>query len=57
MIDFFKYTKGNAFTLSGSDFVGIFNVIDGVAWTGKSFSSTSVRLSSKDTFIFFRYYS
>ena len=51
MIDFFKYTKGNAFTLSGSDFVGIFNVIDGVAWTGKSFSSTSVQLSSKDTFL------
>ena len=51
MIDFFKYTKGNAFTLSGSDFTGLFNVIDGVAWTGKSFSSTSVRLSSKDTFL------
>ena len=51
MIDFFKYTNGNAFTLSGSDFTGLFNVIDGVAWTGKSFSSTSVQLSSKDTFL------
>ena len=51
MIDYFKYTEGNAFTLSGSDFIGLFNVIDGVAWTGKSFSSTSARLSSKDTFL------
>ena len=51
MIDFFKYTNGNAFTLSGSDFTGLFNVIDGVAWTGKSFSSTSIQLSSKDTFL------
>ena len=51
MIDYFKYTTGSAFTLSGSDFTGLFNVIDGVAWAGKSFSSTSVQLSSKDTFL------
>ena len=51
MIDYFKYTGGNAFTLSGSNFIGLFNVINGEAWTGKSFSSSSVRLSSKDTFL------
>ena len=51
MIEYFKHTNGSAFTLSGSDFTGVFNVINGEAWTGKSFSSTSVRLSSKDTFL------
>ena len=51
MIEFFKYTGGNAFTLSGSDYIGLFNVVNGKAYTGKSFSSTSVELSSKDTFL------
>ena len=51
MIDYFKYTTGNAFTLSGDNYTGLFNVVDGVAYTGKSLTSSSKVLSSSDTFL------
>jgi hypothetical protein len=51
MIGYFKYTTGNAFTLSGVNYTGIFNVIDGVAYTGKSFSTSSEILSANNTFL------
>tara|TARA_R110000824_G_scaffold55943_3_gene153606 strand:- start:297 stop:2180 length:1884 start_codon:yes stop_codon:yes gene_type:complete len=51
MIDYFKYTTGNAFTLSGDDYTGLFNIVDGVAYTGKSITASSKVLSSSDTFL------
>ena len=51
MIDYFKYTNGDSFTLSGNDYSGLFTVKDGKAFTGKSFSTASKLLSGKDTFL------
>ena len=51
MIDYFKYTTGNAFTLSGDNYTGLFNITDGIAYTGKTFTSSSKLLSSSDTFL------
>lgn len=51
MIEYFKYTNGDSFTLSGADYVGLFNITDGKAYSGKSFSTTSRLLSSKNTFL------
>ena len=51
MIEYFKYTGGEAFTLSGAAYSGFINVIDGVAYSGKSFSSSSKLLSSTGTFL------
>tara|TARA_R110000787_G_scaffold260954_3_gene366254 strand:+ start:367 stop:2247 length:1881 start_codon:yes stop_codon:yes gene_type:complete len=51
MIDYFKYTTGNAFTLSGDDYTGLFNIVDGVAYSGKSITASSKVLSSSDTFL------
>ena len=51
MIEYFKYTGGEAFTLSGAAYSGFINVIDGVAYSGKSFSSSSKPLSSNGTFL------
>jgi len=51
MIGYFKYTTGNAFTLSGDDYTGLFNIVDGVAYTGKSRTSSSKILSANDTFL------
>ena len=51
MIDYFKYTTGKAFTLSGDDYTGLFNIVDGVAYTGKSITASSKVLSSSDTFL------
>tara|TARA_R100001129_G_scaffold186512_1_gene178561 strand:+ start:552 stop:2435 length:1884 start_codon:yes stop_codon:yes gene_type:complete len=51
MIDYFKYTTGNAFTLSGDNYTGLFNITDGIAYTGKTFTSSSKVLSSSDTFL------
>ena len=51
MIGYFKYTTGNAFTLSGDNYTGLFNVVDGVAYTGKSLTSSSKVLSSSNTFL------
>ena len=51
MIDYFKYTTGNAFALSGDNYTGLFNITDGIAYTGKTFTSSSKVLSSSDTFL------
>ena len=51
MIDYFKYTNGGSFTLSGSSYIGLFNVLSGVAYSGKSHTSSSSVLSSTDTFL------
>ena len=51
MIGYFKYTTGNAFTLSGDDYTGLFNIVNGVAYTGKSRTSSSKILSASDTFL------
>ena len=52
MISYFKYTSGESFTLSGTDYKGLFNVTDdGRAFTGKSLTSLSQPLSTKGTFI------
>jgi len=51
MIGYFKYTTGSTFTLSGDNYTGLFNVVDGVAYTGKSLTSSSRVLSSSNTFL------
>ena len=52
MIDYFKYTNGDSFTLSGERYQGLFNVQDGKAFTGKMFdSSTSKLLSGNNMFL------
>jgi hypothetical protein len=51
MISYFKYTSGESFTLSGGDYTGLFNVVNGRAFSGKSLTPASTPLSSKGTFI------
>ena len=51
MIEYFKYTNGDSFTLSGADYTGLFNVRDNKVYTGKSYTTTSRLLSSKNTFL------
>ena len=51
MIDYFKYTNGDSFTLSGFDYSGLFTIHEGKAFTGKTFNTTSKLLSSKNTFL------
>jgi len=51
MISYFKYTSGESFTLSGRNYTGLFNVVDGRAFSGKSLTESSTPLSSKGTFI------
>jgi len=51
MIDYFKYTNGDSFTLSGFDYSGLFTIYEGKAFTGKTFNTTSKLLSGKDTFL------
>lgn len=51
MINYFKYTPGNAFTLSGQDYNGFVNVEDGIPYSGRVKNSFSKELSSKDNFI------
>tara|TARA_R110001583_G_scaffold11403_4_gene51625 strand:- start:2046 stop:3926 length:1881 start_codon:yes stop_codon:yes gene_type:complete len=51
MIEYFKFTGGDAFTLSGIDYNGFINVRDGIVYTGKAYTSSSAVLSSKDTFL------
>ena len=50
MIEYFKYTTTGSFTLSGISYSGFVNVRDGVAYTGKTFSTSSKILKSADTF-------
>ena len=51
MIEYFKYTNGDSFTLSGAQYKGLFNVVDGKAYSGKSFTTNSKLLSAKNTFL------
>ena len=51
MIEYFKYTGGEAFTLSGDAYYGFVNIRDGIAYPGKSFSSSSKVLSANGTFL------
>jgi len=51
MIDYFKYTNGDSFTLSGVDYSGLFTIYEGRAFTGKSYNTSSKLLSGKDTFL------
>ena len=51
MINYFKYTPGNAFTLSGVDYSGFVNIDDGRPFTGRVKNSLSVELSSKNNFL------
>ena len=51
MIDYFKYTNGDSFTLSGAAYTGIFNITDGKAFAGKSYNTNSKLLSANDTFL------
>ncbi len=41
----YNYTTGGEYTLSGNDYIGYFNVEDGVARSGKNISSTSLKLA------------
>jgi len=51
MISYFKFSSGEAFTLNGVDYIGFFNVEDGIAYTGRKKSITSEQLVQKNTFI------
>jgi hypothetical protein len=51
MINYFKYTSGNAFTLSGVDYNGFVNIDDNKPFTGRVKNSFSVELSSKGNFL------
>jgi hypothetical protein len=51
MINYFKYTSGNAFTLSGVDYSGFVNIDDGKPFTGRVKNSLARELSSKDNFL------
>ncbi len=51
MIDYFKYTNGDSFTLSGYEYSGLFTIHEGSAYTGKTFNTSSKLLSGKDTFL------
>tara|TARA_R110002110_G_scaffold140218_1_gene327352 strand:- start:917 stop:2821 length:1905 start_codon:yes stop_codon:yes gene_type:complete len=51
MIEYFKFTGGDAFTLSGVDYSGFINVRNGVVYSGKSLTTSSKVLNSKDTFL------
>lgn len=51
MISYFKYTDGSDFTLNGSSYSGLINVIDSTVYTGSVFNSNSRELSSTNTFL------
>jgi len=51
MINYFKHTDGEAFTLNNEDYVGFFNIVDNIAYTGKSYTAESILLTPKSTFI------
>lgn len=51
MISYFKFTDGSDFTLNGSPYTGLINVIDSNVYTGSIFDSNSKQLSSTGTFL------
>jgi len=49
---YYKHTIGNAFTLSGVNYTGFFNIQnDGSVWTGTNKKTTSQQLSTVDTLL------
>jgi len=50
MITYFKYTEGGTFTLKGENYIGSFNVVDGVAYTGTTLTAESQILTPGNTF-------
>ena len=50
-MSYHKYTNGTAFTLTGQDYSGFFNISQGVPYTEKFITSDSMELSYKTTFI------
>lgn len=50
-MSYFKYTNGESFTLDNSDYLGFFNIVDGVAYSGQSLDTESDELSPKNTFL------
>jgi hypothetical protein len=51
MIEYYKFTGGGSFTLSGVDYSGFINVRNGIVYSGKTLTSSSKVLSSSDTFL------
>lgn len=51
MISYFKFTDGGDFTLNGSSYSGLINVVDSDVYTGSVFTSDSKKLSSTGTFL------
>jgi hypothetical protein len=50
-ISYYKYTEGESFTLNGYDYFGFFNVVNGIAYSGKTKEITSEVLTPKKTFL------
>lgn len=50
MNTYFKYTRGESFTLNGADYTGFFNITDGNAYTNKVKTPQSKKLESKQNF-------
>jgi len=50
-MNYYKYTNGTAFFLNGEDYIGFFNIVNGIPYTNKYFSDESLELSFKNTFI------
>lgn len=51
MSSYYKYDNGNAFTLNEVDYNGYFHVVDGIAYTNKTSTDTSIPLTPKQTFL------
>lgn len=51
MISYFKYDRGNAFTLDGLPYIGFFHVEEGKAYTDKVDSVAMRQLSANDNFL------
>lgn len=48
---YYKYTTGSAFTLNGNDYIGYFNMTNGIPYTGRSKTSSSLVLEPTRTFL------
>lgn len=51
MINYFKHTTGESFTLDGENYIGFFHILDGKAFTGKTFTIDSRELAAKSTML------
>ena len=50
-MSYYKHTSGESFTLNGENYVGYFNITDGIVYTGRIKSSDSEVLGSRNTMI------